>query len=108
MSNKAEQTLENRLIDRIAALERQLRELTTPQTIGGDIFALSRSPILPTQSLVAGPVTLVPNQSVVFYCDFYSDVPVLWNFLVTATYDVNDAAHALNLGSAVLTASFLR
>jgi hypothetical protein len=93
-NNKAEQTLDTRLIDRIAALERQVREMSTPQLIGGDVFNLVRYPAQPVVSAVAGPVTLNPDQAVLFYSDYYSDQPALWNFLVGVTVDVNDAAHS--------------
>lgn len=93
MSNRAEETLDKQLINRIVDLERQVRELSTPQKMGGDVFELIRFPALPTLAAVAGPVTLIPNQSVMFYADYYSDIPALWNFQVSVTVDTNDSDH---------------
>lgn len=53
--NKTEQGLEDRLINKIAELERQIIALRTPQGIGGDVFEVA---LVPETYLDAGPLNI--------------------------------------------------
>lgn len=85
MINKAENTLENRLVARLEALEREVRASKTKQVIGADNLAvLGTSTITVTQTIAAG----VQNT---FAVPFYGSVRQLYlSELGIAIYINND------------------
>lgn len=100
--NKAENSLENRLVNQVAKHERDIREMKSAiQPIGGDSLAIQSTSIL-----LGGPVNLVSGAWATMNITITpaTQTLTLWNFLFTLYVDATDAAHAYPGGSA-LTAS---
>src|SRR4051812_29682740 len=105
MINKAENTLENQLVNRIKDLERSVRELkSAPQPIGGDILD-----VIATHGVLAGPFTMATNTFLVLTTTLIPNGGItLWNEAVSIYVDALDHQHtwpSVVDGTGVLTAS---
>jgi len=100
--NKAENSLDKQLVNRIIALERAMRELKTAlQPIGADVLNVQP---LPTGGYAyGGPVTLPAGQSTTFYAVFTPDSSILtlWNILASVYVDTNNPNNQFPNGSAL-------
>lgn len=63
--NKAEQTLEDKLVNDIEQLKRDMREIKTKQPIGADVLEIQEVPG-PGFVFLGGPTTVAPNGTTVF------------------------------------------
>jgi hypothetical protein len=81
--NLAEETLEDRLVNRITALEKDLRDLKTKQFIGGDNTVVTHS------SIASGVTTLLAGEKVYFTLLLTPALPrvTLWDFAFTIYVD---------------------
>lgn len=97
-TNKAEQTLEKRLINDIEELKRQVREIKTVQRIGGDVLTTIASSLVTN-----GPVTTSPGLGANFTITVTPGSPILtlWNYLFTIYVDVLDSAHEFPNGASL-------
>lgn len=97
-TNKAEQTLEKRLINDIEELKRQVREIKTVQRIGGDVLTTIASGLV-----TSGPVTTAAGLGANFNITVTPGSPILtlWNYLFTVYVDVLDAAHEFPNGASL-------
>jgi hypothetical protein len=88
--NPTEDTMEKRLINRIADLERQVLALTTPQPIASDVMRF-----LSSDGNVRGPYTLGPGEArnVNFKFQLQGSAKLVSTFRVSTWVDVHDNAH---------------
>jgi hypothetical protein len=88
-ANKSEQQLENRLINRIEALERNVRDLKTAQPIGADVLRTAASDLV-----TVSPVTIAAGVGLTSTATFNPSVNILslWNFKVTLYIDGTTSA----------------
>jgi hypothetical protein len=61
--NRAENTLETRLISRLAAVERELLQLKTRQPVGGDVLRVRAYPDFADDPLLVGPIFVPSKQT---------------------------------------------
>lgn len=86
--NKAAQGLDSRFINDVARLQRNLREIKSPQHIGADIIEIQSIPSSSFVSL-AGPFTIPSGGGLLVTHTYATDLQTLtlWNFLVSLYID---------------------
>ena len=105
--NLAEDTLETRLIQMIAELDRRLRELTTPQPLGADVMDVQTVPAQGEPPTVLGPITLESIETAADYENIVIDLdpglgrPIMSKLIATMYIGAYDANHAWPNGSAL-------
>jgi len=99
--NKAEQSLEDKIIRDIDGLKRDLREIKTKQPIGADILQVVPLPLAGVG--FAGPFTIPANGATNVNVNFTPDDDTLtvWNFLWTLYIDVDDPDNAWPSGASL-------
>lgn len=102
--NKAENQLENKLVNDIENLKRDMREIKTKQPIGADVLQVA--PLPTSGALFAGPVTVASGSSVTFTVTFTPDSQTLtiWNVLFSLYVDADATANLFPSGSALTSA----
>lgn len=62
MINRAENDLDNRLVNEVASIRRELLQIKTNQAIGGDVLAFDVFPALSSAPSSVGPITVPSNE----------------------------------------------
>ncbi len=83
MINRAEQTIDKELFNRITAMERELQALKTPQPVGGSTLTVERS------NLVSSTVTLPAGAEAFLYFSIKPTVPGLMLAEFAQTYYID-------------------
>lgn len=100
--NKSENSIEKRLVNTIATLVRDMRELKSKQPIGADALTVVSVPS-GAGAFTVGPVFIISGSSSTINI---TTIPAnsrltLWNFAFTVYVDVLDNAHQWPNGSAL-------
>ncbi|HVB24133.1 MAG TPA: hypothetical protein VNG51_19500 [Ktedonobacteraceae bacterium] len=90
--NKVQLKLDRRVTNDIKLLKRNVREMKTPQKVGGDILQLQTIPAAANEVNIQGPAYLLPTAPYndwIFTCQGYplNKVLTLWNFAFTLYVD---------------------
>ncbi len=104
--NKAQNGLDKRLVNDIAKIHRDLRELKTKQPIGADVLKVVGVPN-GLGVLLAGPLTLLGGQSGTFNVTTTpsSQILTIWNFAFTVYVDNTTNAYQWPNGSSITVGS---
>lgn len=97
MVNKVQNSLEERLIRKIARLESELYQLKTLQPVGGDVVEHEKIPV--SGPAEGGPIILNANQKGRFTINFTNPELTNINYLFTIYVDVFDSGNSYPFGN---------
>jgi len=103
MINRAVNDLDNRLVNEVAALRRELIQMKTNQSIGGDVLAVDAFPAFSSAPASVGPITVPSKDQTIINLTVSpaQDYLTLVNAMFTVYIDFYDAAHRWPNGASI-------
>lgn len=98
--NRTTQSLEERLVNDVSDMQKELKQLKNAQPVGADVLEVQSLPG-PGSVFLGGPVNLPPNNAVTFTSTLTptSSVLTLWNFKFSVYVDILQRNNRFPLGS---------
>lgn len=108
MINRAENDLDNRLVNEVASIRRELLQIKTNQAIGGDILTFDMFPSIGSPATSAGPITVPSNDKTIInvYIQPAQERLTLVNALMTVYIDNYDGDYRWPGGNSIDPALF--